>query len=61
MLGHSHGNTEVFFSMLQGPLSDEGFKIDTPVGTQVLDSADLLFEWCSWSYNKKISYKLVVL
>ena len=52
MLCHCHGNTEVF--LLQGSLSDEGFKIGTPVAIKVLDSADLLFKWCSRPENKGI-------
>ena len=30
------------------------FKIGTSVASQVLDSADLLFKWCSRSENRKI-------
>ena len=54
MLGNSHSNTEVFLQVLQGALSDEGFKIDTPVATQALDSASLLFKWCSRPENMEI-------
>ena len=46
ILGHSHGNTKVFLQVLR-VFSDEGFKIGTSVATQVLQSADLLFKWCS--------------
>ena len=45
--GHSHGNTEVFLQVLQRVFSDEGFKIGTSVATHGLQSADLLFKWCS--------------
>ena len=54
MLGNSHSNTEVFLQVLQGALSDEGFKIDTPVATQALHSATLLFKWCSRPENTEI-------
>ena len=37
----------IIYIILQGALSDAGFKIGTPVAAQVLDSADLLFKWCS--------------
>ena len=48
MLSHSHSKTaSIIYIILQGALSDAGFKIGTPVATQVLDSADLLFKWCS--------------
>ena len=43
MLGYNHSSTKVLLQVL----SDEGFKIGTPVATQVLESADLLFIWCS--------------
>ena len=47
MRGHSY--TEIFcLYIIQGALSDEGFKIGTLIATQVLDSADL------WSENKEI-------
>ena len=44
---HNHSNTKVFLQVLQGVLSDEIFKIGTPVVTQVLEGTDLLFIWCS--------------
>ena len=48
MLGHNHSNTKSFRKyVLQGVLSNEGFKISTPVATQALESGDLLFKWCS--------------
>ena len=51
---HNHSNTKVFLQVLQGVLSDEIFKIGTPVATQVLESADLLFKLCSRSENREI-------
>ena len=53
-VGHNHSNTKVFLQVLQGVLSDEIFKIGTPVATQVLESADLLFIWWSRPENKEI-------
>ena len=51
MLGYNHSSTKVFLQVL----SDEGFKSGTPVATQVLESADLLFKWCS-----RLEYKETV-
>ena len=54
MLGHTHSNTKVFLQVLQGVLSDECFKIGTSLATQALESADLLFKWCSRPENREI-------
>ena len=53
-VGYNHSNTKVFLQVLQGVLSDEIFKIGTPVATQVLESADLLFIWWFRPENKEI-------
>ena len=47
MLGHTPSKLQIaniIYIILQGALSHVGFKIGTPVATQVLDSADLLFK-----------------